>query len=57
MLVGVYEQLGEREMALKWLKQAMAKGYALDNIERSPSMTELRKDVRYRTFVDRAITR
>ncbi|HTH26204.1 MAG TPA: tetratricopeptide repeat protein [Vicinamibacterales bacterium] len=57
VLAGVYEQLGNREIAFSWLSQALAKGYALDTIERSPSMAELRKDARYRTLVDRAITR
>jgi Flp pilus assembly protein TadD len=57
MLAGVYEQLGNREIAFTWLRQALAKGYALDSIERSPSMAELRKDARYRTLVDSAITR
>jgi tetratricopeptide (TPR) repeat protein len=54
---GVYEELGNRETAFTWLRQALAKGYALDTIERSPSMAELRKDARYKTLVDRAITR
>ena len=57
VLAGVYEQLGNREIAFTWLSQALAKGYALDTIERSPSMAELRKDARYRTLVDRPITR
>jgi len=57
VLAGVYEQLGNREIAFTWLSQALAKGYALDAIERSPSMAELRKDTRYKTLVDRPVTR
>ena len=47
VLVGVYEQIGERRTALAWLEKAMAAGYQRERIERSPSLAELRKDPGY----------
>jgi hypothetical protein len=47
VLAGVYEQLGDRTAALAWLEKAIAAGYQRERIERSPSMTEVRKDPRY----------
>ena len=47
VLASTYEQLGERSLALKWLERAIASGYSLDSIERSPSLAALRKDARY----------
>jgi tetratricopeptide (TPR) repeat protein len=47
MLVGVYEQLGDRAAALAWLEKALAAGYQRERVERSPSLAELRKDERY----------
>jgi tetratricopeptide (TPR) repeat protein len=46
-LAGAYEQLGDRDAALKWLEKALAAGYQRERIERSPSLAELRKDARY----------
>lgn len=45
-----FEQLGERATALKWLEQSLTEGYALEAVERSPSMAQLRKDPRYRVL-------
>jgi serine/threonine protein kinase/tetratricopeptide (TPR) repeat protein len=47
MLVGVYEQLGDRTTALAWLEKALAAGYQRERVERSPFLVELRKDERY----------
>ena len=55
-LVNTYEQLGERSLALKWLERAIASGYALDSIERSPSLAALRKDARYQSKSGRSVT-
>jgi len=54
MLAGVYEHLGDRDAAFTWLKQALDRGYQLANIERSPTMAELRKDARYKPLAERA---
>ena len=53
-VAGVYEQIGDRAAAFSWLQQAIAKGYARDVIERSPSLAELRKDPRYQKLVANA---
>jgi tetratricopeptide (TPR) repeat protein len=50
--VSVYEELGDREAALRWLKQALELGYALENVERSPGLSGLRTDSRYRALVE-----
>ena len=41
--MNTYEQLGERDLALKWLASAIKSGYSIDAIERSPSLTALRR--------------
>ena len=38
------EQLDDRDQALAWLEKAIAAGYTRERIERSPSLSELRKD-------------
>ena len=43
----VYEQLGDRESALKWLAAAIKRGYSRDLIQRSPSLANLRSDPRF----------
>ena len=53
MLAGVFEHLGDRTAALKWLQQAIAKKYSLESIEQSPSLTELRRDPRYAALAGR----
>jgi serine/threonine protein kinase/Flp pilus assembly protein TadD len=42
-----YEELGDRARALDWLEQAIAAGYPLKRIERSPWLKDLRSDERY----------
>lgn len=42
-----YEALGEREKALRWIGEAVSNGYTLTEIERAPSLRELREDPRY----------
>jgi serine/threonine-protein kinase len=51
-----FEQLGERSVALTWLQRAIASGYSLDSIERSPSLAALRKDPRYQSKSGRSVT-
>jgi len=45
--VEIYENLGKRDEALKWLGTAVQRGYVITEIERDPSLVELRKDARY----------
>jgi Flp pilus assembly protein TadD len=43
----VYEGIGDREAALHWIGKALSAGYSLDEIERDPSLANLRADPRY----------
>lgn len=43
----VYEQLGDRKLALQWIAKAIKGGYSRDLIDRSPSLARLRLDPRY----------
>jgi len=45
--VGVYEQIGDRSAALRWLEKAVAGGSSLDIFECVPGLRELRTDPRY----------
>jgi serine/threonine protein kinase/tetratricopeptide (TPR) repeat protein len=56
MLVNAYEQLGERTIALQWLERALARGYARESVEGSPSLADLRKDRRYSALIDKSVT-
>jgi serine/threonine-protein kinase len=53
--VGVYEELGERQTALRWLQEALKLGYPREKFERDPTLVELRKDSRYRAFAGASI--
>jgi serine/threonine-protein kinase len=44
---GVYEQLGERETALRWLEAALRGGHPRGEIDRDPWLVALRDDPRY----------
>ena len=48
--VGMYEQLGDRATALRWLREALKLGYPRENFDRSPTLAGLRADPRYRAF-------
>ena len=50
-MAGMYEHLGERDLALAWLEKAVANGYSRERIARSPTLAELRKDARYKTVI------
>jgi serine/threonine-protein kinase len=43
----VYEALGDRTQALRWINGAIEKGYSVERIERVPALKELRADPRY----------
>lgn len=47
----VYETLSEHLAALEALRAAYEKGHPLDDIEREPELAALRKDPRYRTWI------
>jgi tetratricopeptide (TPR) repeat protein len=50
-IADVYEQLGDREAALKWVSAALRLGVSVDEIETDPGLARLRMDPRYRTIV------
>lgn len=43
----IYEQLGDRKLALHWIAKAIQGGYPRDLIEKSPTLAQLRLDPRY----------
>lgn len=48
----IYEQLGERETALKWIKTALKKGYySVTETECNPFLRELRADERFQLLL------
>ena len=47
----VYEQLGDRKLALQWIAKAMKAGYSQDLIEKSPTLAQLRLDPRYQGLI------
>jgi uncharacterized membrane-anchored protein len=53
MLAVIYEQLGDRNEAFTWLEKSIAAGHPPDRIERSPSLSELRKDPRFARVIAR----
>ena len=50
----VYEQLGERDLALEWIGKAIENGFTLAKIENNPGLNELRKDKRFQVSVNKA---
>ena len=47
ILSGVYEQIGDRDGALRWLTGAVEAGYPLADVESDPTFEKLRQDPRY----------
>ena len=43
----VYEQIGDRDRALVWIRKALDQGYQRDLVERSPTLKALRADPRF----------
>jgi len=51
VLGDTWEQLGDREAALRWLGVALRGGYTRDDLERDPWLERLRADPRYERLV------
>lgn len=47
-----YEQLGERDQALKWIAEALAKGYSRAEVEQNPWLSRLRSDKRFQQLTN-----
>jgi serine/threonine protein kinase/tetratricopeptide (TPR) repeat protein len=43
----IYEQLGDRNLALQWIAKAIKAGFSRDLIEKEPTLARLRLDPRY----------
>jgi serine/threonine protein kinase/tetratricopeptide (TPR) repeat protein len=43
----IYEQLGDRELALQWIARAIKGGFSRDLIEKEPTLARLRLDPRF----------
>ncbi len=52
----VYEQLGDRNTALKFLGEALKKGFSTTGIDYNPEMKGLREDPRYQQLVHSSAT-
>jgi serine/threonine-protein kinase len=44
---GVYEEIGDRDAALRWIKRALAAGYPRARVDDDPGLAALRADPRY----------
>ncbi|MDO8435372.1 MAG: tetratricopeptide repeat protein, partial [bacterium] len=49
----VYEQLGQRERALRQIELALEKGTSVQELERAPSLKDLRTDPRYQSLLQK----
>jgi serine/threonine-protein kinase len=47
----VYEQLGDRKLALQWIARAVKGGYSRDLVEKSPALAQLRLDTRFQNLL------
>ncbi len=47
----VFEQLGDREKALNWVKKALNSGYAIEELDHIPELKKLRDDSRYKQIL------
>jgi len=47
----VYEQIGDRKLALQWIGMAIKGGYSRDLIEKEPTLAKLRQDPRFQGFL------
>ena len=46
----IYEQLGDRKLALQWIAKAIKGGLSRDLIEKEPTLARLRLDPRFKNF-------
>jgi serine/threonine-protein kinase len=51
-VAAAWEEIGERERALVWIRAALEKKYARNAIDRYPGIESLRADPRYKAMVD-----
>jgi serine/threonine protein kinase/tetratricopeptide (TPR) repeat protein len=46
----IYDQLGDRKLALQWIAKAIKGGFSRDLIEKEPTLAQLRHDPRYQAL-------
>ncbi len=51
LIAATYEQTGEREEALQWIKSALDKDFSLAEIENNPGLSDLRSDRRFQELL------
>jgi eukaryotic-like serine/threonine-protein kinase len=47
----IYEQLGDRKLALQWIAKAIKGGFSRDLIEKEPTLARLRLDPRFQSLI------
>jgi serine/threonine protein kinase/tetratricopeptide (TPR) repeat protein len=47
----IYEQLGDRKLALEWIAKAIKGGFSRDLIEKEPTLARLRQDPRFQDLL------
>lgn len=50
----IYEDLGDREQAVRWVGEALARGYPVRELESSPGLADLRRDPRIQDAMQEA---
>ena len=51
----VYEQIGDRDKALFWMKKALESGYSLADIENQPDLKAMMKDQRFQKIKESVV--
>ena len=48
----VYHTLGDRSNALRWLREAIARGYGVEMLQRNPALASLREDPEFQRIIE-----
>jgi len=52
-----FEDLGDRESAIQWIRDAFESGLTAGWAESRPSLNNLREDTRYKDLIDHTVDR
>jgi serine/threonine-protein kinase len=52
----VYHTIGDRPNALRWLKEAVARGFGVEVLHRNPALASLREDPEFRRIIEESST-
>jgi serine/threonine protein kinase/tetratricopeptide (TPR) repeat protein len=50
-VASIYEQLGNRALALVWLDKSLKQGYSVTEMENDPTLSQLRNDAQYKKML------